>query len=56
MPEEFENPEATRLEDETVSDATAQMRIERVAEKAAKKASHTEQSYDQGSNDLFKVK
>jgi hypothetical protein len=46
----------TRLEDETVSNATAKKRIERVADKAAEKASHREQSYDQGSNDLFKVK
>jgi hypothetical protein len=56
MPEQFENPEATRLEDETVSDASAHERIERVAEKAAKKASDTEQSYEQESTDLFKVK
>jgi hypothetical protein len=56
MPEQFENPEVTKLEDETVSDSTAQKHIERVAEKAAEKASHTEQIYDQGSNDLFKVK
>jgi len=46
MPEQFENPEVTKIEDETVSDATAKKRIERVAEKAAEKASHTEQSYD----------
>lgn len=56
MAEQFENPEVTKLEDEIVSNATAKKRIERVAEKAAEKASHTEQSYDQGSNDLFKVK
>jgi hypothetical protein len=56
MAKQFENPEVTKLEDETVSDTTAQKRIERVAEKAAEKASHTEQSYDKGSNDLFKVK
>jgi hypothetical protein len=46
MPEPFENPEATKLENETVSDATAQKRIERVAEKAAEKASHTEHVYE----------
>lgn len=56
MPEQFENPEETKIEGETVSDASAQKRIERVAEKAAGKASHTEQSYDQESTDLFKVK
>jgi hypothetical protein len=47
MPEQFENPEATKLEDATVSDATAQQRIDRVAEKAAEKSSHAEQKYDQ---------
>jgi hypothetical protein len=47
MPEQFENPEVTKIEDETVSDATPHKRIERVAEKAAQKASHTEQHYDQ---------
>ena len=48
MAKQFENPKVTNLESETtVSDATAQKRIERVAEKAAEKASHTEQSYDQ---------
>jgi hypothetical protein len=33
----------TKLENETVSDAAAQERIERVAEKAAEKPSRTEQ-------------
>jgi len=46
MPEQFENPEATKLEDETVSDATAEKRIERTAEKAAEKSTKTEQRYD----------
>jgi hypothetical protein len=48
MPEQFENPEVTKLEDETVSDLTAQKQIERVAEKAAEKVAHTEKNYDQG--------
>ena len=56
MPEQFENPEVTKVEDETILDGTAKKRIERVDEKAAEKASHTEHSFDQGSNDLFKVK
>jgi hypothetical protein len=56
MAKQFENPKVTKLENETVSDTTAQKRIEHVAEKAAVKASHTEQINDQGSNDLFKVK
>ena len=55
MPEQFENPEVTKIEDETVSDASAKKRIERVAEKAAEKPLHTEQSYDRESTDLFKV-
>jgi hypothetical protein len=56
MAKQFENPEVTKIEGETISGATAQKRIEHVAEKAAEKASHAEQSYDQESNDLFKVK
>ena len=48
MPEQFENPEETKLEDETVSDATAKERIERVAEKAAEKSTHTVQTFDKG--------
>jgi len=47
MPEQFENPEVTKIEDETVSDATAKKRVERVAEKAAEKSSRTERDYDQ---------
>ena len=50
MPEQFENPEATKLEDKTVSDASAEKRIERVAKKAAEKASKTEQRYDKDHN------
>ena len=46
MPEQFENPEATKLEDETVSDVSAQKRIEQVAEKAAERAANTEKKYD----------
>ncbi len=47
MTEQFANPEVTKPEDKAVSDETEKKRIERVAEKAAKKSSHTEQSYDQ---------
>lgn len=46
MPEQFENQEATKLEDKTVSDASAKERTERVAEKAAEKSAKTEQPYD----------
>ncbi|MGB6193335.1 MAG: hypothetical protein WBF42_12785 [Terracidiphilus sp.] len=45
MAEQFENPEPTKSEDETVSDASAEERIKRVAEKAAEKASKTEQRF-----------
>jgi hypothetical protein len=56
MAKKFKNPEVTKLENKTVLDTTAQKHIERVAEKAAEKATHVEQSFDQESNDLFKVK
>jgi hypothetical protein len=55
MPEQFENPEVTKLEDDTVSDASAKKRIERVADKAAEKSSQAEKNADHGSNHLFKV-
>ena len=48
MPQQFENPEVIKVENETVSDETAQKRIERVAEEAAEKPSRTERDYDQG--------
>jgi len=46
MPDQFENPEEIKVEDETDTDATANKRIERVAEKAAEKSSKTAQNYD----------
>jgi hypothetical protein len=46
MPKQFENPDAAQIENETVSDATAEKRIDRVAEEAAEQASKTEQRYD----------
>lgn len=46
MPKQFENSEATKLEDEMVSDASAEKKIEHIAEKAAEKASKTENKYD----------
>jgi hypothetical protein len=46
MPKQFENSQATKLENETVSDATAEKKIDRVAEKAAEKASKTVKDYD----------
>lgn len=47
MGEHIENLEATKLEDETVLDVSAEKRIEDVAEQAAEKASKTENNYDQ---------
>jgi hypothetical protein len=46
VPEQFENPEAAKLEDETVSEESADKKIEHVAEKAARKGIDTEQEYD----------
>ena len=46
MPKQFENQEAAEPEEETVSDATEEKRIDRVAEKAAEKSIHTVQKYD----------
>jgi hypothetical protein len=43
MLEQFDNSEATKLEDETILDATAEKRIERVAGKAAEKSTKAEQ-------------
>jgi hypothetical protein len=46
MPEQLENPGATKLEDETVSEETAEKMIDRVPEKAVEKASNTIHNYD----------
>ena len=46
MPHQFENPEATKVEDETVSKESEPKKIEHVAEKAAAKAAETEEKYD----------
>jgi hypothetical protein len=46
MPEQFENPEATKLEDKTVSSETAEKAIERIAEEAAQRSTLKEQKYD----------
>jgi hypothetical protein len=48
MSEQFENPEIVKVEDETVSHASAQKRVDRVAEKAAEKSSIAVQDYDEG--------
>jgi hypothetical protein len=46
MSKQFENSETTKLEDETVLDASTEQRVEHVAEKAAEKSSKTEKAYD----------
>jgi hypothetical protein len=46
MTKQFENPEAEKLEDETVADPTAEETIERIADKAAAKPGKTEQKFD----------
>ena len=48
MPKQFENQEEAKLEEATVSDATAEKRVDQVAEKAAGKSAVTEQHYDEG--------
>jgi hypothetical protein len=50
MPEQFEHSEATKQEDEAISEAAAEKRIERVADKAAEKSTKTEQRYDSDHN------
>lgn len=52
MPGQFKNSEETKLEEETLSDTTAQQRMERLAEKAAEKSLKTEQLYDED-HDIF---
>jgi hypothetical protein len=53
MPKQFENPEAVKLENETVSDASSQTRIDREADKLARKSAKTEQKFDQENSHLF---
>jgi len=53
MTTQFENPEAKKLDDETLSDASKQKKIDHVAEKAAEKSSKTEQQFDQDNSNIF---
>ena len=46
MTKQFENPEATKVEDKTASDPTPEKKIDRVAEKAAEKAAKTVNTFD----------
>ncbi len=47
MPEQFENPQATKLEDATVAEESTQKKIEYIAEEAATRSTKTVQKYDQ---------
>ena len=53
MPEQFENPKVVKLEDETVSDASSQTRIDREADKLARKSAKTEQKFDKENSHLI---
>jgi uncharacterized glyoxalase superfamily protein PhnB len=46
MPQQFENPEKTKLKGKTLSKESAQKNIDSVAEKAAEKGAKVEQKYD----------
>lgn len=52
MTERFENQESKELKDQTNSDAAADKRVNHMAEKAAEKATKTEQLYDKD-NPIF---
>ena len=49
----FENPEAAKLDEETVSNASPQMRMVCVAEKAAEKSTEAGQHSGMSYNKLF---
>ena len=49
MSKQFENPQEQKVEDQTVSNESSGKRIDNIAEKAAEKASKTEQKKE---NDL----
>jgi hypothetical protein len=53
MPVQFENPQEKKLADETVQDASTEKKIDLVAEKAAEKATTTEQKFDKENSSLF---
>jgi hypothetical protein len=53
MQARFENFEAAKLDEETVSNASPQERINCVAEMDAYKSTNAEQHYNKGINQLF---
>ena len=46
MPEQFKNPEEVQVKDKTVTDETAQQKIDRAAGKLAEKPAKTEKKFD----------
>lgn len=54
MKQQFENEEAKKLNDKPSSESAADKRINNLAEKAAEKASKTEQHYDKGHSIISK--
>ena len=53
MTKQFENPKITKLKDETISDASAAKKIDRLAEKAAEKSTKAVQQFDKNNSSLF---
>ena len=53
MHKQFENPGTTKLTVETVSHASAEKKIDRVAQKVAEKSTKTVQQYDKTNSNLF---
>jgi hypothetical protein len=53
MQSRFTNPEAAKLDEETVSNASPQMRMSCVADKAAGKSTDAVQHFYMGKNKLF---
>jgi len=53
MPQQFENPEEQKVKDETVSTETAQRKMDRVADKLAKKPAQAEKKFDKENSVIF---
>ena len=53
MPEQFENREEVKVKDETASDETARQKIDRVADKLAKKPGQVEKKFDKENSVIF---
>jgi hypothetical protein len=53
MPEQFVNQKEEKVEDKTVSNETAQQKIDRVANELAVKPARTEKKFDKENSNLF---